>query len=541
MTNLRATLLLVAAVPPGPVAAQAAPPRLAVVLVIDQFRSDYLVRFAPHFGPGGFRRFLDSGVWFSEARHAHAVTKTCPGHAVVLTGAYAASTGIISNEWWSVSEGRERYCAEDDASPLLGTEGEGRSPRRLRVPTVGDELREFTSGRARVVAVAGKDRSAIMLGGRLADEVWWMVDTLFVTSSWYRSDLPEWARRFNASGAATAWFGKAWERLLPAEAYAKLGADDVPWERNKAGMGRAFPHRLGVGESRPGPGYVEAFETSPFQNELEVDFALTALRALQLGRDEVPDLLAIGLTANDRVGHAYGPTSHEVMDITIRTDRLLARLFDALDREVGLANVVVVLTADHGVAPAPEALEATFGRPMGRRLPADSVAGPVRRALEARYGPGAWVIHQNKPFVYLDEALLRARGVDVAEAEAVAAAAVAAVPGVAWAQSRSVLVKEWAAGRDTEANRSFHPGESGHVMYLTEPWVVEEDDPAGTGHGTPWAYDQRVPILWYGAGIQPGARHEEATVADIAPTLARLLGVPPPAAARGRVLAEALK
>ena len=526
---------------PGPGAAQAPPPRLVVVVVIDQFRSDYLDRFAPQFGTGGFRRFLDAGVRFTEGRHAHAVTKTCPGHAVVLTGAYASVTGIVANEWWSVTERRERYCAEDAAAPLLGVAGEGRSPRRLQAPTVGDVLREQTGGRGRVVTVSGKDRAAIMLGGRLANEAWWMEDTLFVTSTWYRPDLPEWARKFNASGAVTTWFGKTWDRALPAAAYAALGADDVAWERDKSGMGRAFPHPLGAGEARPGPGYVDALETSPFQNELVVDFALAALRAHALGRDEVPDILAISLSANDRIGHAYGPTSHEVMDVTVRTDRLLARLFDAVEREVGLANVVAVLTADHGVAPVPEALDAAFGRPVARRLVPDSVAGAARRALEARYGAGEWILHQDGPYLYLDEELFRARGVNLTDAEAVAAAAVSAVPGVSWASPASALEEEWAAGGDTDVIRSFHPAESGHVMYLTQPWVVEEDDPAGTGHGTPWAYDQRVPLLWYGAGIRPGTWSGEATVADIAPTLARLLRIPPPSAARGRILTEALK
>jgi hypothetical protein len=368
-----------------------------------------------------------------------------------------------------------------------------------------------------------------------------MVDTLFVTSTWYRQDLPEWVRRFNASGAATAWFGKTWNRILPDAAYAPLGPDDAPWERSKSGMGRSFPHPLGAGETRPGPGYFDALETSPFQNELELDFALAALREYRLGRDSVPDLLAIGFSANDRVGHAYGPTSHEVMDITIRTDRLLARLFEALDREVGLDHVVVVLTADHGVAAAPESLESAFGRPAGFRLAPDSVARAASRALETRYGSGEWVAQQDGPYIYLDEALLGARGASLAEAERVAAAAVAAVPGVAWASTRSRLREELAAGGDSEVLRSFHPVESGHVMYLTLPGVLEEGDPTGTGHGTPWAYDQRVPILWYGAGIRPGVQHGEATVADIAPTLAELLRVPRPAAARGRVLDEALK
>ena len=231
---------------PG-VAAQAAPrprPRLVVVIAVDQLRADYIERFRPYFGAGGFNLFLQRGASFAQARYAHATTSTCPGHAVILTGSYGEVNGIIANEWYDTRTGRPTYCAEDAAVTLVGSPGPGRSPRKLFGATVGDVLRTATAGASRVVTVAAKDRSAIMLGGQLADAAYWIVDTLFVTSTYYRADLPAWVRGFNASGAMSRYFGRTWERLLPAAAYQMMGPDDEPAERDVAGMGRTFPHPL---------------------------------------------------------------------------------------------------------------------------------------------------------------------------------------------------------------------------------------------------------------------------------------------------------
>jgi predicted AlkP superfamily pyrophosphatase or phosphodiesterase len=529
----------------GSGSAQAAPtrPRLVVAIAVDQLRADYMDRFRPFFGRGGFNLFLQRGASFADARYEHATTSTCPGHAVILTGSYGSVNGIIANEWYDVKKGRQEYCAADATVRLIGVDLEGRSPRNLGGATVGDLLKISTGGRSRVVTISAKDRSAIMLGGHLADGAYWMEDTLFVTSTYYRPDMPQWAREFNASRRVSSYFGKTWERLLPAAAYEMVGPDDVPAERAEAGMGRTFPHTI-AGGSAVGEAFVEAFDQSPFSNDVVADFAMRAVTAEGLGRDTVPDLLGISFSANDRIGHSYGPDSHEVMDATIRLDRTLARLFGFLDRTVGLANTVIVLTADHGVAPLPEVFERLHPGASARRLHPAVVDTAVRAALQARYGPApapGWVVYHDQPQLYLNLAALRAKKASIEEAERVAQAAVMSVPGVHEALTATELARGRAVGARTGEVYSFHPKRSGNIYYVMAPYILVADEPTGTGHGTPWAYDQQVPLLWFGSRIVPGIRRTPAAVVDIAPTLSALLGLTAPGGAQGRVLVEMLR
>jgi predicted AlkP superfamily pyrophosphatase or phosphodiesterase len=518
-------------------------PKLVLVIVIDQFRPDYLPRFGSYFGRDGFNLFLQRGASFPEARYQHGVTQTCPGHAVVLSGSHANVNGIIANSWYDASAGREEYCAADSVAKLLGVTSEGRSPRNLIGSTVGDELKLATAGRSRIITVSGKDRAAIMLGGHLADAAYWTEDTLFVTSTYYMKQLPDWVRRFNASGAVSSYAGKSWERLLPPSAYTMVGPDDVAAEEDIAGMGRTFPHRLGQGRT-PNERFVTAFQTSPFENEVIAEFAMQAVVQEGLGRDGDPDLLAIGFSANDLIGHAYGPDSHEVMDVTVRTDRLLERFFSFLGRQVGLENVLIVLTADHGVAPLPELVRQRKPGVEAGRLDPATIADSAEAALRARFGApraGAWIVYQGWPSLYLDAAGLKAKGVPVDEAERVAAEAVERVPGVQEALTATGLRQQRNNGVHSSAELSFYPTRSGNIYYQLRPNRLPGRQQVGTTHGSPWDYDTHVPILWFGQGIVPGGRHDDVSVADIAPTLAVLLGIGQPTGAEGRVLKEILR
>lgn len=536
-------LALIALLPVAPAGAQvrlpsAAPPRLVVVLAVDQMRPDYVERFGRWFGPGGFRRFLDKGATFTEARYHHADTSTCPGHAVMATGSHGDMNGIVANDWYDARRARVEYCAADSSARPVGTSAPlaGRSPRNLLMPTVGDLLKGSTAGRSRVITVAPKDRSAIMLGGRRADAAYWMEDSLFVTSTWYRRDLPRWVRNFNGSGLVSAHSGKVWDRLLPAEAYAAMGPDDAVVEEDAYGMGRTFPHVLG------GEDFIAAFNRTPFSNDLVADFAMRAIEEEMLGRDDIPDLIGIGFSASDRGGHAFGPDSHEVMDLTIRLDRTLERLFSFLDRVVGPGRVLVVLTADHGIATIPEILAARDPATGARRVSPAAIHRPVEGALAARYGAanGRWIVYDSGRFLYLNLPELRARGIAVADAERTARDALAQVPGVHAAVTATELRRQRAAGTKSAAVRSFHPDRSGNLYYELAENLLADSEPTGTNHGSPWSYDAGVPLLWFGAAIRPGV-HGGASVADIAPTLLAILGIEAPASVQGRVLREMLR
>ncbi len=524
----------------GPLAAQSPPqrPKLVVVIVIDQLRPDYLQRFRTHFGNRGFRLLQQRGAGFSEARHLHAATLTCPGHAVVLTGSHPDVNGIISNVWYNAATDRAVNCAADTAVTLIGAETEGRSPRNLIGSTIGDELKAATAGRAKVITVAGKDRSAIMLGGHRADGAYWMVDTLFVSSTYYMKELPGWVRRFNASGAVSAYSGRAWNRFLPRAAYAALGPDDAEGEEGDINSSRTFPHRLGELSSDK---FVDAFEASPYQNEVIADFAMRAVTDEGMGQDTVPDLLAIGFSANDLIGHAYGPDSHEVMDVTVRTDRLLQRFFGFLDSRVGFRNVLIVLTADHGVAPVPERVNRLNSGAGASRVDPAVLATAAETALRTRFGNPAgasWVARLAQPWIYLNVRGLEQRGHSVEEAERVARAAIKQVPEVSLSLTATELRQPRNPAVPSAAAFSFYPSRSGNIYYELNPYVVPGAARAGTTHGSPWSYDARVPLLWFGAAIRPGVHSGAASTADIAPTLSALLGIAAPAGSQGRILEE---
>lgn len=519
-------------------------PRLTVIIAVDQLRGDYLQTFRPYFGEGGLKRFLEDGAVFTQAVFDHGTTKTCPGHAVVSTGAQPKDHGIVANNWYDPVEGREVYCAYDPASPLVGGNGEGRSPRNLAAPSIGDMLRLSNAGKSRVISVAGKDRAAIMLGGRLANAAFWPIGASFGTSRYYADSLPEWVRRFNESGAFERYLGTKWEKILPEEAYAIQGRDDQPGESGDDSAGRSFPHQIGSKRRGMDKSFIKALERSPFQDELVVELAIEALTNEKLGRGDSPDILAVGLSATDRIGHAWGPNSHEIMDAIVRLDRLLARLFEAIDREVGLENVTVALSADHGVAPLPEFVREVQPGDAAMRLHPDTIIIAVELALDSKYGRHGgkgWVVEFDAPNLYLDLPMLESRGADLAEAERVSRDAVRRIKGIHDAQARTDLLRLRDEGSRLPLVLSSHPQRSGQVVVVPNPFVLIDDDPDGTGHGTPWIYDRHVPVAFFGAGIRAGEQHGPASVVDIAPTLAAILGVQKPTASSGRVLIEALE
>lgn len=539
----------------------AARPRLVVLISIDQFRGDYLTRFADLFLPaetgaevGGFRWLMERGAWYADAHHDHLPLYTGPGHSVLLTGAPPYESGIVGNSWFDreLDGGRRRYCVEDPASPLVGVEGGGAaagrrpgiSPVTLRVDTVGDELKMATGGRARVWGLAMKDRAAVLMAGHLADGALWFDEESgrWISSRWYRPDgtLPAWVAAWNASRPADAWFGKEWRLSVPAAALARLWTPRGTWAAEPPGFGSGFPHRLpSTPPGKPGADYYSAFATTPYGN----DFVFATARELvgheQLGRHDTPDLLAINLSSNDYIGHAFGPDSPEVLDATVRTDRQLADFFGFLAGAVpgGLGRVVVAVTADHGVAPLPSAAAEA-------RLPAGTYdEGALRTAAEsalaAAYGPGPWVKALVETYLYLDLAALEAHGIARDEAEETAAAALAAQPGIYAAYPRS-RVLEGRLPRTAIAaavERSFHPRAAGDVVIVPDPfWTPGSGTPLGTTHGSPYAYDTFVPLLLAGPGIRPGRVTARVSTLDLAPTLADILGILPPAGSEGRIL-----
>ncbi|AIE87603.1 alkaline phosphatase family protein [Fimbriimonas ginsengisoli] len=530
--------------------AQPAPrkPKLIVMISIDQFRADYVTRFASNFLParsggkvGGFRFLTESGAWFRDAHHNHIPTATGPGHATLLSGSEPGIDGIVGNDWFDRATGKPMYCVDDKSVETVGGTSSPMSPRNLKTTTLGDELKMATNGRAKVVSLALKDRAAILMAGHAADQVVWFDNNTgnWVTSTWYARQLPGWAEGVNRDRLVDKAYGTSWEPLLDAKAYDL--ARKAPAEK-PAANGKLFSWPLGVAGGKADKAYWGALWTSHWGNEFVEQSAERALDTEKLGQRDVSDLLIVGFSSNDYIGHRFGPNSPEVMDATVRTDRLLSQLFTAIDRKVGLDNAVIVLSGDHGVLPIPEEESGVYRSPSTRYL--SSVVKPVREALNAAFGEGDWLLgagiyEQN---LYINRETAAAKKVRMEDVERVAAEAAMKQPGVFLALTRTQLLNGQVPAYPfiSRVVNGFSPTLGGDVMVVEAPGAYFGAG-TGTGHGSAWDYDSHVPIIFRGAGISRGVFTRRVATADIAPTLAHLLGIELPSGNVGRVLGEAIR
>jgi predicted AlkP superfamily pyrophosphatase or phosphodiesterase len=497
-------------------------PKLVVGIVFDQFRYDYLTRFRDEYS-GGFDLLLKRGAVFTNARYVHFPTVTAVGHATFMTGATPAMSGIIGNEWYDRESGKQVTSVSDEGTRLLGTSGDraGASPNRLLVSTVGDEMKLSGRAKTRVIGVSLKDRAAILPSGHMSDGAYWFDDQTgnFVSSTFYFPELPAWVKDFNDGRPADKYLKAGWKPIVPGPGE---GASTV-YKKMAAAPSQEFYGSL---------------EASPYGNELVEQFAERAIDAEKLGQRGVTDLLTVSFSSNDYVGHGVGPHAPEVRDISIRSDRLLGKFLKFLDARVGLSNVVLVLTADHGVAPLPEYL--TNHRMPGGRLNGKELSGAIQSALSAKYGEGKWIVGTTGSSPYFNRELIRLKRLNEAEVEKTAAEAVAAMPHIYSAYTRDQLQ----SGRvpDSPVSRrvinGFHPRRAGDLVIIDDPYWIEALK--GTTHGAPFGYDAHVPVIFMGPGIRTGTYNQEVAPNDIAPTLATLLSIETPSGTAGRPLYEIL-
>lgn len=550
MKRLSLALSVVVGLAPALVASE--PPRLAVVISIDQLRYDHLDRFAPFFSAGGFKRLRTEGMDFTDAHYRHSVTKTAPGHSLIGTGVHANVSGIIGNDWIDRVTWEQKASVEDKTSPLVGAEAvggrspggvveakTGRSPRNSNATTAGDQLKLRYGASSRVISVANKDRSAILMGGKLSDGTYWIDRGRFVTSTFYRDALPEWVESFNAERRVEADFGKEWTLLLKPEAYAALGADDAAGEGTIYGLSPTFPKKIDGGKPGIGSEFYEAYTHTPNYTLLLGEFAKKAIVAEQLGKHTASDLLWVGFSQIDHTGHVFGPDSYEVMDSLIRLDRVLADFLTFLDRQVGKGRYVVVLTADHGIAPLPERVLAEKRDISAGRLDLKAFDAAVLDALKGAYGdvtaPLRWATRDGSGYHIFPDAL-KAKNVTAAAASQVVRNVLLARPEVAAVFTREDFMQSGPLDAMGEAMRlSYHLERSPDVVFVSKPYFFDRS-PSGTTHGTPYNYDTHVPLLWFGAGVPAGRRPERVGVDDLVPTLSRILGIGAPPEATGNQL-----
>lgn len=527
-------------------------PKLVVAIALDQFRQEYLDLFRPHFVADGFNLFLEHGAVFADCHYRHSYTKTGPGHGVLLSGVHADIHGIIANDWFDRDTLMRVYCSDDPTERVVGLAppqgavrpGDrsfvARSPRSYMATTIGDQLKLSTGGRAKVIGLSNKDRAAILMAGHLANAAYYTEGNRFVSSTYYLHELPEWVQQFNAAGKMDAYFGRMWDRLLPVEAYESIqGSGKTPNRFGKLGLSLDFPKIVNGGEARPGAAFYEALNHTPFANEILADFACTAVKAEQLGKRGVTDLLAVSFSATDLIGHDHGPDSHEVMDIVLRTDRQLAEFFRFLDDWVGLKHCLIVLSADHGAAPMPERLQALRPSFPAGRIDPQILRRTGEAALNSVFGPlggpnDRWLVADGM-WLLFDKTAFRQKRITQQAAEEVVRTALLGLSFVEAVYTRTQLENR---AVDTHLGRrallSFNRARSGDIFCQQKPFWI--DFAYGTSHGSPYNYDTHVPLLWFGVGVSVGRRAERVGVDDLAPTLAHLLGLAAPPYSEGRSL-----
>ena len=522
-----------------------AKPKLVLVIVVDQFRYDYLERFGDLFGGGGFKRLINEGALFTNANYDYVPTFTACGHAAIFTGSVPAQNGIVGNAWFDRESGKVRVMVTDDAVHLVTTTGSAAkggaaSPRYLLGTTIGDQMRLSNNFQSKVITASLKDRSAVLPGGQRPNGAFWFNDANgeFVSSDYYSKELPAWVRKFDADDRPDKYFGARWERTLPADAYKRAQSENLPLQRSV--LGSHFPYVVTGGDEKPGQKFYSAFTLTPFASEYLEQFGKVALDAESLGADQFPDLLSISFSSPDLTGHYYGPDSQEIVDTYVRLDRVIADLLSYVDKKVGLSNVIVAVTGDHGVAPIPEYMKSKGFD--AARLPSNEVVGAANKALAARFGDGKWVVNFINDQLYLDQKLIADKKVDPAEAERIAGEAALASEGVVNYFTRTQIVGGRMPGGPIarRVTNGFNRERSGDVWVITKPLYFFVEGELPTTHGSAYNYDTHVPVILFGAGVQPGRYNADCSPSDIAPTLSALLGIEPPSNRTGRVLVEAL-
>jgi predicted AlkP superfamily pyrophosphatase or phosphodiesterase len=480
-------------------------PSLVLLVVVDQMRYEYLTRFGPEFS-GGLKRLIDEGAVFTNANYESAPTMTAVGHSTILSGAPPMLSGIVGNTWYERSEARTVQSITDDAVVPLGG-GSGASPRRLAVSMIGDELKLSGKG-GKVFGVSLKDRGAILPAGRTADGAFWLRAGNFVSSSWYFEALPAWVDDFNAARRADEYAGREW-------------------------LTTSMPDEVG-------PQLYRALDATPFADEMVLELALELLDQEQLGGGSGTDLLSVSFSAMDYLGHGSGPDTELMHDMVLHVDRNIGRLLDAAERQAGAGNVLVVLTADHGVAPVPE--ENVRRNLPGGRYDGRAEREAVEQALEGEFGAGTYVAASGEMGLYLNPDPVPGTGIDQRDLERVAADALRGQPHVYRVYTRTDLESARVSGDriDQRVLQGFHPQRSPDLLVVHDPnWL---GGGGGTTHGSPFSYDTHVPLVFWGPEtlVRRGRFHRDAAIHDIAPTLAAILGIAQPSGSIGRVLDEML-
>jgi len=556
----QSSIVLVALLSTTGVQAASVKPKLVLQITVDQLRGDMPSAYSDKMGKGGFRYLLNKGVVYKDAHHNHANTETIVGHATLATGALPAVHGMIGNVWYDDKLQRLVYNVEDSRYPLLSADAgvnqkteidptqrtaksSGRSPSNIQVSTFSDELMIASNGKAKVFGVSVKDRGAISMAGHMGKAFWFSKKSgEFVTSEYYYDKYPEWVTKWNEAKPAKKYDKKTWQLSQPQEGYVFAQQDDQKWETKLPGFGITFPHQYG---SMDNPYFNTFLTLSPAGDELTLDFAKAVVNNEQLGQDDITDYLSVSFSSTDYVSHMFGPSSLEAEDNMLRLDRTLAKLLKFIDKKVGLDNTLIILSADHGAAEAPDYLS-TLGMKTKVVAPKSWDKTPGMQALKKQFGfDSALIKSYFHPYIYLDRDLIAKRKLSLKQVQKAVAAEVEKFDGVALAVTSSDI-ESGKTPQDylhTLVVNNHSKNRSGDIYIVLEAhrFVADmEGLTVAATHGSPWGYDTFVPLIFAGYNIDDDIVYKRVSTTDIAVTLSAILGIKAPSGAQGNILEKVL-
>jgi len=518
-----------------------AKPKLVVGIVIDQMRWDYLYRFNDLYGANGLKRLLNKGFSCENTLIPYVPTYTAVGHTCVYTGSVPAYTGIVGNNWFDKTTNTNVYCTDDSTVNPVGsnTKGGKMSPENLWVTTITDELRLSNNFKSKVIGIAMKDRGAILPAGHSANAAYWYDDKSgkWISSTYYMQQLPDWVSQFNAKDVAGNYMKQDWNTLLPINKYDLSSADDEPYENAIKGEKTVtFPHRLStIGDADK----YESFKTTPFANSFTFDFAKSAIENESLGKNTVPDFLAVSISSTDYIGHSFGPNSVEIEDTYLRLDNDIADFLQYLDTKVGKGNYLVFLTADHGVAHIPAFL--AEHKIPGGVFNEGEVSRELNKMIEDEFGMKNVVQSLQNYQVYLNADEISKQGKDLSAVKKSVIRFLAAKPFIIHVfDTRELASTTMPEPQKTMMGNGFNPKRSGDIQFTFKPGYFDGGK-KGTTHGLWNPYDAHIPLLWYGWNIKPGKTNRETYMTDIAATVAALLQIQMPSGCVGKVITELTK
>lgn len=508
------------------ITAQNQKPKLVVGIVVDQMRFDYLTRFEAKYGEGGFKRMMNEGFNCKNNHFNYIPTKTGPGHASIFTGTTPKYHGVIANNWWDKSAKKMVYCAGDDSVNAVGTSSklEQMSPHRMQTTTFGDENRLFTQMKGKTIGISIKDRGAVLPAGHTGNAAYWFRgkdEGSFVSSTFYMATLPKWVKKFNNSTRAESYL-KTWDTYYNIKTYFESGPDLNTFEGGFKGKSTAtFPYDLKA-LSKQNSGF-DIIKLSPFGNSIVTDFAIEAIKAEALGKDEITDVLTISFSSTDYIGHKFGVSSKEVEDTYIRLDKDLERLFNNLDDTVGVNQYTVFLTADHGAIEVPAYLKFA-------KIPAGYVDGSKRKEkfksfLTNKYGSTEIVENTSNNQIFLNKAIVEALDLNLQDVQNAIVQEQLTYTNIYKAYTATTFnTTYFERGIEHLLQLGYHQKRSGDILLVNNPSFIAYPK-TGSTHGSGLNYDTHVPLLFFGKGIKKGATYKKTEITDIAPTMSALLGI----------------